>query len=120
MHKLRPIEYLYLAAMAIFTYLWIQYDDLLLPELWQRMTAFVVLAFGQILLFFAAVKPPIPMRLSHTLAAILIPLFIAVSLLLHLVIIRDGFQWGSVRLWGITAGVIYLCGYLYQLFTRKK
>lgn len=119
MQKLRPLEWLALVGMAVFTYLWILYDQELLPVSWHRTVAFVVVAFGQILGFFALAKPAKPVRLAHTLVAILIPLFITVSLVLHLLIYQDGFQMGSVVLWGITTGVIYVSSLLYNLFIKR-
>lgn len=119
-YQLKMKDWLYLAALVVITYLWIMYDQLIFVTSAQRMIAFSV--FGLLLMTacFFIIKPPKPVALSNTLAVILIPLFVLLSIGLHVFVSRDGFQKKSILLWFMTALTIYIAGLVYQIIRKRK
>ncbi|NQT27853.1 hypothetical protein HQ585_21020 [candidate division KSB1 bacterium] len=117
-YRLKIKDWLYLLALVVLTYLWINYDQLIFAESGQRMIAFPILGLALMILFFFLVNPEKPLMLSNTMTVILIPLFIFLSLFLHVFLFKDGFQNKSIILWFMTAGMIYLSGWLYGLIRR--
>ena len=115
-YKLKIKDWLYLATLVIITYLWIQYDQDILFEPSQRMAAFCFLGLLLMFLFFILVKPEKPLLLANSMTIILIPLFIVLSVVLHVFVFKDRFQDKSIILWFITAGMIYLSRFLYKIF----
>lgn len=118
-YKLKIKDWLYLLVLIILTYVWISIDQNILSESYQRMIAFPTLGLILMLIFQILVKPTNPLKLSNTMAIILVPLFIAMSLLFH-VILNNDFQTISILLWIITLIIIYLSGLLYRIFLQKK
>jgi hypothetical protein len=118
-YQLKLKDWTYLLVLIILTYLWINYDQLILKEAYQRMIAFPLIGMILMVLFFILVKPDKPLPLSNIMTVILVPLFIILSVIIHLVIIRDGFQLKIVVLWFMTAAMIYLSGFIYKISHRK-
>jgi len=118
-YKLKLKDWMYLLVLIVLTYLWINYDQLILNKAYQRMIAFPILGILLMTIYFFLVKPERPSALSNTMAIILIPLFIILSIVLHIFVFRDGFQTKSILLWVMTAGMIYLSGYLYKKFFAR-
>ena len=118
-YRLKLSDWIYLLLLIILTYLWINYDQVILKEAYQRMIAFPLIGIVLMVLFFNLVKPNKPLLLSNTMTVILVPLFIILSVIIHLVIIRDGFQFKIVVLWFMTAAMIYLSGFIYEMMRRK-
>ncbi len=118
-YKLKAKDWLYIVGLILLTYVWINFDQLIFNKAYQRMIAFPILGLLLMMFYFLLVKPEKPMMLSNTMAIILIPLFIVLSILLHVFLLKDGFQTKSISLWFMTAGMIYLSGYLYKKFFAK-
>ena len=119
LYRLKLKDWIYLLVLIILTYLWINYDQLILKEAYQRMVAFPLFGIILMVTFFNLVKPDRPLLLSNTITVILIPLFIILSVIIHLVITGDGFQFKIVVLWVMTAAMIYLSGFIYEMMRRK-
>ena len=119
-YKFRLKDWLYLAAFFILMYIWTQYDQELLVEPYQRMVVFCIFGLLLMFFFFVLVHPGIPILLSNSMTIILIPLFIVLSIVLHVFVLKNGFQSKSIVLWFMTAGMIYLSGFLYKIFWRKE
>jgi hypothetical protein len=119
-YKLKLKDWLYLAAFVIPMYVWMQYDQEFLVEPYQRMIAFCVLGLLLMFLFFVLVHPARPFLLSNSMTIILIPLSIVLSIVLHVFVIKNGFQSRSIIVWFMTAGMIYLSGLLYKIFWKKE
>jgi len=118
-YRLKTKDALCLLGLVILTYLWIRVDQLILTTSTQRMIAFPVLGLILMVLCFYLIKPEKPVTLSHTMAVILIPLFIILTLVLHLFIFKDGFQNKSIILWIMTGAMIYLAGWIYQRIKKR-
>ena len=114
-YKLKLKDCLYLLVLIILTYLWINYDQVIFNKAYQRMIAFPILGFLLMMIYFLLVQPGKPMMLSNTMSIILVPLFILLSIVLHVFVFKDGFQTKLILLWFITGGMIYLSGYLYKI-----
>ena len=118
-YKLKLKDWLYLTVLVILTYVWIQYDQEFLAEPYQRTIAFPIFGLLLMFLFFVLVQPAKPFLLSNSMTIILIPLFIVLSIVLHVFVFKDGFQNKSIVLWFMSAGMIYLSGFLYKIFWKK-
>jgi hypothetical protein len=118
-YKLKLKDWLYLTALIILTYVWIQYDQEFLVEPYQRMIAFPIFGLLLMFLFFVLVQPAKPFLLLNSMTIILIPLFIVLSIVLHVFVFKDGFQNKSIMLWFMCAGMIYLSGFLFKIFWKK-
>lgn len=105
-YKLKLKDCLYLLVLIILTYLWINFDQVIFNKVYQRMIAFPMLGFLLMMFYFLLVKPEKPMMLSNTMLIILVPLFIILSIVVHLFVFKDGFQTKSISF--MTGEMIYL------------
>lgn len=119
-YKLKLKDWFYLIVLMVFTYLWINYDQLIISNPNYRMIAFIMLGLILMVLFYFLVKPDKTWHLANTMTIILIPLFILLVVVLHIFILKDGFPKKSIVLWLFTAGMIYLSGLIYTLLHPKK
>jgi hypothetical protein len=119
-YRLRGKDWMLLAALVALLYVWIMVDQIFLPLPWSRMVAFPLFELLLLQAYFNLVKPAKPFFLANTVAAVLIPLFIALSVILHVFVFKDGFQKKSAVLWLMTAAVIYLSAGVYVLSSGKK
>ena len=118
-YKLKIKDWLYLIVLIILIYLCIGYDQLILGVSYQRIVAFPLFGIIVMFIFFVPVKPEKPILLSNTMIIILMPLFIFLSIVLHIFIYKDGFQNKSILLWIMTIGMIYFTGFIYKLIFKK-
>jgi hypothetical protein len=118
-YKLKIKDWLYLSILVILTFIWIQYDQEILLYSSQRMLAFCILGIILMVLFFVLVHPIKPFLLANSMIIILVPLFIVLSIVLHVYVLKDGFQNKTIVLWIMTAGMIYLSGFLYKIIRKK-
>jgi hypothetical protein len=91
----------------------------LLPKLWQRMTVFCTLTVILITLLYVIIKPLKPLKLANTLAIIVIPASIVLSIIVHIIVYND-FSSRSVIMWGIILFMIYLGAFIYPALFNKK
>ena len=119
-YKFKPIDWLYLIILIVLTYLWINYDQLVFSTGTQRMIAFTIFGLVLMVLYFTLVRPNRWVPLANSMCAVLIPFFIILTFLIHLVIRKDEIPIKAIVLWFLTAGMVYLSGSLYNVINKNK
>jgi hypothetical protein len=112
-------DYLTLTVVVIIGFGWLLVDQVFLPEVYQRLIAFIVLIFVMYYIQFAVNKPVMVFRYANSIAIITLLFIVIVSLVMH-VLIRHDFSYKSILIWLITGLLPYVTGYIYQSTLKGK
>jgi hypothetical protein len=112
-------DYLTLTVVVIIGFGWLLLDQVFLPEVYQRLIAFIVLIFVLYYVQFAINKPAMVFRYANSIAIITLLFIVIVSLVMH-VIIRHDFSYKSILIWLITGLLPYVTGFIYQSTLKGK
>jgi len=110
-------DYLSLVGLIVVGFGWVLIDQIFLPEVYQRIIAFIILVFILYYLQFAICKPILVVQYANSMAAIIVSFAAVVSLVMHVIIHHD-FTYKAVLIWIISGLLPYISGYLYMK-TRK-
>lgn len=111
-------DYLTLTGLIIIGFGWLLIDQIILPALYQRFVAFIVLMLILYYLQFAINRPSNVIKYAHAIAAITVLFIVTVSLVLH-VIIKNDFSYKSILIW-LIAGLLPYAAALLYLKTSKR
>ena len=107
-----------LIVLIIIGFGWLLIDQIFLPEVYQRIIAFIILIFVLYYLQFSINKPINVMNYANSIALITVSFIVIVSLIMH-VIINNDFTYKSVLIWIISGLLPYVTGFIY-IKTKKK
>jgi hypothetical protein len=97
---------------------WVLIDQIFLPEVYQRIIAFIILVIVLYYLQFAINKPIQVMNYANSIAIITVSFALIVSLIMHVIIHHD-FTYKAILIWIISGTLPYISGFLFMR-TRKN
>jgi hypothetical protein len=115
---LKPKDYLTLSGLIILAFGWLLIDQVFLDVVYQRFIVFMIIMFILFFLQFFINKPNHAYHYANTIAALTLSFIIVVSIITHMIIKKD-FNYKSVLIWLVSAGMPYLGGFIYSLTKRK-
>lgn len=106
-------DWLTLIGLIIIAFVWMLIDQIFLPDVYQRIIAFIILVFALYYLQFAICKPIQVVQYANSIAAITVSFAVVVSLVMHVIIHHD-FTYKALLIWVISGLLPYISGYLYK------
>lgn len=111
-------DWLTLIGLIIIGFGWLLIDQIFLPEVYQRVIAFIILMFILYYLQFYINNPANVMYYASFIATFTVSFIVTVSLIRH-VIINNDFTYKIILIWVITGLLPYVSGFIY-IKTKKK
>ena len=119
-HKLKLKDYFYVLGLLVFSGVWINIDQIILEDEDLRLMAFTIVGLALMILLYMLINPPKWISLSNTLTILLIPIYLALDIVLHVFILKDGFQLKSLFIGVMIIPMIYLSGLLYRILKINR
>ena len=110
---------LLLLGVFVLGYIWLHIDQLFISDITLRFAALIILLF---VLFFGLLsisKPDNVLQFVNSITIVALTFIILISLVMH-ALFYNNFNYKTIIIWIIAAGLPYLAGFVYKITLKKN